>query len=147
MLSNGMPLLAKQAGVWEGVYRYYDQQGILIDEHASRLTCTIVDDRNYHQINEYTWSGGKKEVREFPAKYSNGRIWFDNDLIKGYAAQDQLDPYKRTMLLYWVRKEDTECYFYEMIQVDDECKTRTRTWHCFRKGILEKRVCIGEVKI
>jgi hypothetical protein len=147
MLANGMPLLAKQAGVWQGVYRYYDQQGILIDEHASRLTCTIVDDRNYHQTNEYTWSGGKTEVREFPAKYSNGRIWFDNDLIKGYAAEDKLDPYKRTILLYWIRKEDPDRCFYEMIQVDDEYKSRTRTWHCFRKGILEKRVCIDEVKI
>jgi hypothetical protein len=41
-LATQMPLLAKQAGVWVGTYRYYDADGNKIDEHASRLTCRVL---------------------------------------------------------------------------------------------------------
>lgn len=36
-----MPLLTRQEGVWEGVYRYYDADGNKIDEHRSRLICRV----------------------------------------------------------------------------------------------------------
>jgi hypothetical protein len=88
------PLLADNEGVWEGIYRYYDAAtGKLTDQHLSRLICRLTDDPRYtyHQTNYYFWADGRTETREFPAWYENGRIWWDNDLIKGWAAAMQ-DP-------------------------------------------------------
>ena len=44
-IKENMPLLARNEGVWEGWYRYYDAiAGKLIDEHRSRLICRIPED-------------------------------------------------------------------------------------------------------
>ena len=64
-LRAAMPLLARNEGVWEGYYRYYDAAGNKIDEHKSRLLCRIRDDRDYHQTNLYRWADGARETRDF----------------------------------------------------------------------------------
>lgn len=148
-IRSAMPMMARSEGVWEGVYRYYDSQGTKVDEHASRLVCRIPASGpwDYHQTNHYTWADGRKDVRDFLATFRDGRIWFDNDLIKGWAAADPLDPFGRTMLLYWVRKNEPALYLYEMIQVDDACRQRSRVWQWIRDGRVHMRTLIDEVKV
>lgn len=105
-IREAMPLLARGEGVWEGWYRYYDAaSGDLIDAHRSRLICRLPDDgpHDYHQTNHYFWPDGRAEIREFPADYRDGRIWWDNDLIKGWAAAMQPDDLHRSTCLNWVR--------------------------------------------
>ena len=48
----------------------------------------MVDDGKYgyQQTNHYFWEDGRTEIREFPAWYEDGRIWWDNELITGWAA-------------------------------------------------------------
>ncbi len=141
-----MPLLARHEGVWDGVYTYYNAAGEQIDEHTSRLLCRLDENatHQYHQTNHYTWPDGRKEVRDFPADYRDGRIWWDNDLIKGWAAEVSLDQNARTMMLYWQRTGDPSLYLYEMIQLSDNGENRCRTWHWIRDGKLETRTAIQE---
>lgn len=142
-----MPLLARHEGVWDGVYSYFNDKDELTDQHSSRLFCRILDDDAefpYHQTNHYSWADGRTEIRDFPARYRDGRIWWDNDLIKGWAAPVALDEYGRTMMLYWQRTGDPSLYLYEMIQISDNGQNRCRTWHWIRNGKLETRTTIQE---
>ncbi len=147
-IRENMPLLAANEGVWEGVYRYYDAvTGELIDSHKSRLLCRIPEDgkpSDYHQTNYYYWDDGKFETREFPADYKDGRIWWDNDLIKGWASTMQPDDRNLSTCLNWVRKNEAGIYLYEMIQVDDAVENRARTWQWFRDGKCYMRTLIDE---
>ncbi len=148
-IREDMPLLARHEGVWEGVYRYYDAAGNKTDEHLSRLVCRFPEtgEYPYHQTNHYTWPDGKTEERDFPATYANGRIWWDNDLIKGWAGSLDLDDLKRTTVLYWQRQTDPSTYLYEMIQISDCGKFRGRTWHWIKDGKIIQRTLIDEQKV
>lgn len=141
-----MPLLARHEGVWDGVYIYYDAAGDRIDQHRSRLLCRFREHEEfpYHQTNHYMWDDGRKEVRDFPATYADKRIWWDNELIKGWAAEVGLDDKQRTVMLYWQRQSDPGLYLYEMIQISDDGQNRCRTWHWIRDGQLETRTAIQE---
>lgn len=143
-----MPLLADNEGVWEGVYRHYDAAtGKLIDEHLSRLVCRILDDDErfpYRQTNHYFWADGRTEVREFPAWYEDGRIWWDNDLIKGWAAAMRPDDMGRSTCLNWTRKGEEDLYLYEMIQNSADRRSRARTWQWFRADKCFQRTLIDE---
>lgn len=144
--SERMPLLARHEGVWDGTYSYFDHNNNKIDEHASRLLCRMTgkDDIPYHQTNHYTWPDGRTVVRDFPATYREGRIWWDNELIQGWAAEVPLDEHNRTMMLYWQRTGDPSLYLYEQIQIADCGQNRCRTWHWIRDGVLETRTAIQE---
>lgn len=149
-LRKEMPLLARNEGVWEGWYRYYDaRSGKLTDEHRSRLLCRFPTDGPvpYHQTNYYFWDDGKREVRDFPAEYRDGRIWWDNELIKGWAAHMSPDDYNRSTCLNWVRQGEPDLYLYEMIQLSDDGKHRCRTWHWIKAGVCFQRTLIDEVFI
>lgn len=150
-LRENMPLLAANEGVWEGVYRYYDAEtGQMVDEHKSRLVCRIPEDgkpADYHQTNYYFWEDGKTDFREFPANYKDGRIWFDNDLIKGWAAAMQPDDNNLSQCLNWVRKGEDNLYLYEMIQIDKAVENRSRVWHWFRDGKCYLRTLIDEKNV
>jgi hypothetical protein len=145
-IREDMPLLARHEGVWEGVYRYYNAEGQLTDEHRSQLLCRILDDGPYpyHQTNYYLWDDGRVDVRDFPATYRDKRVWWDNELIKGWAAEEPLDEKKRTVVLHWERQGDPGLYLYEMIQISDDGQSRCRTWHWIRDGRLETRTAIEE---
>jgi hypothetical protein len=148
-IRKDMPLLARGEGIWDGFYRYYDGEGNKIDEHRSRLVCRFPKSGPYpyHQTNFYTWDNGKTETRDFPATFKDGRIWFDNELIKGWAAEVPLDDFNRTMMLYWKRKNEPDTYLYEMIQVSDDGKNRHRVWQWIREGKTRMRTLIDEVKV
>lgn len=145
-MAKEMPLLARHEGVWDGTYTYFNADSEKVDEHASRLLCRITGDDAvpYHQTNYYTWPDGKTEIRDFPATYRDGRIWWDNELIQGWAAEVGLDDKHRTIMLYWQRTGDPSLYLYEQIQISDDGQNRCRTWHWIRDGKLETRTAIQE---
>lgn len=147
-IRQNMPLLAAAEGVWEGIYRYYDaESGDKIDEHKSRLLCRLPEDgapADYHQTNYYYWADGRQETREFPANFDNGRIWWDNDFIKGWCAPMSPDDNNLSMCLHWERKKEEGVYLYEMIQVDHDNRFKSRTWQWFRNGKCFMRTLIDE---
>ena len=142
-LRASMPLLARNEGIWEGYYRYYDANGDKIDEHKSRLICRIKDDRDYHQTNLYRWADGKKEDRDFPAEIRDNRLVFTNE-ITGWAAAVDLDEFGRTMMLHWTRNNEPDLYLYEMIQLSDDGEARARVWHWYKSDRLFQRTLIDE---
>lgn len=148
-IKAAMPLLARHEGIWEGFYRYYDADGNKIDEHRSRLVCRFPDGAEfpYHQTNHYTWADGRSESRDFPATYKDGRIWWDNELITGWAAEVGLDGFNRTVMLYWVRKGQENTYLYEMIQISDCGNFRSRVWQWIEDGKLKMRTLIDEQRV
>ena len=145
-IKDDMPLFARHEGVWEGTYRHYDASGKLVDEHRSRLLCRFPDSGPwpYHQTNIYEWADGRTQVIDFPAEYRDHRLWWDNELIKGWAAELPLDDKGRSLVLYWQRASDPDLYLYEMIQMSDDGQKRCRTWHWIRNGELETRTAIDE---
>lgn len=147
-LKTDMPILSSNEGVWVGWYRHYDGDGKLFDEHRSKLICRFTDDEEkpYHQTNIYQWEDGKVEVRQFPATYKDKRLWFDNDLIYGWAAEVPLDSYNRTTMLNWVRKGEEDLYLYEMIHNSDCGKYRSRVWQWLKGGKISARTLIDEEK-
>lgn len=144
-IRKGMPVLARHAGEWVGVYTHVDTDNNLIDQHKSHLYCTFPDDgpHAYHQTNVYTWDDGRQETHVFPATYRAGRIFWDTDRIEGHAWE--VDP--RTVCLYWERKNMPGWYLYEMIQLSDCGTRRGRTWHWFENDELVRRTCIKETRL
>ncbi|MDJ0709234.1 MAG: hypothetical protein QNJ14_02535 [Woeseiaceae bacterium] len=142
-LRKNMPLLARNEGVWEGYYRYFDAAGNKIDEHRSRLICRIKEDREYHQTNVYRWADGKKETRDFPAEIRDNKLVLSG-IIHGWAAAVDLDEHNRTMMLHWTRDGEPDLYLYEMIQLSDDGNARARVWQWFRNDRLMQRTLIDE---
>lgn len=140
-----MPLLARHEGVWEGVYRHYNTEGVLTDEHQSRLICRFPEvGHPYHQTNHYRWADGKREIRDFPATVENARLRWDNDFINGWACDVVLDDFKRTTMLNWTRTGEPDLYLYEMIQLSDDGKSRARVWQWFKADRLFQRSLVDE---
>jgi hypothetical protein len=148
-IKNAMPLLARHEGVWDGWYRSFDRDGNAVDEHRSRLICRFPADGPYpyHQTNRYTWDDGREEVRDFPATFADGRVWFDTELITGWAAEVDLDQHRRSIMLYWERKGEPGLCLYEMIQLSDCGRYRSRVWQWIRNGRIELRTLIDEEKV
>jgi len=142
-LRANMPLLARNEGVWEGYYRYYDAAGSKLDEHRSRLVCRIKDDRDYHQTNMYRWADGKKETRDFPAEIRGNKLILSG-IIDGWAAAVDLDEQSRTMMVHWTRSGEPDLYMYEMIQISDDGNARARVWQWFRNDRLMQRTLVDE---
>ncbi len=144
-----LPVLSRHEGVWEGIYRYFDEEGHQTDEHKSRLVCRFPASGSnpYHQTNYYEWSDGRREVRDFPATIEDGRLIWDNELINGWAADVHLDDFGRTTMLYWVRNDAPEMYLYEMIHLSDCGRHRSRVWQWFKSGKLVGRTLIDERKV
>ena len=138
-----MPIIASNEGVWEGWYRYYTLEGEKTDEHRSRLLCRFLDEETYHQTNYYFWEDGKSEVKDFPTKIDGNRLVFYTH-IDGWAAEVPLDTFNRTTMLNWTRHNEPGIYLYEMIQVSDDRKSRSRVWQWFRDGRLFQRTLIDE---
>jgi hypothetical protein len=146
---SGIATLARHEGTWDGIYRYYDAAGRQVDEHRSRLICRFPADQpgSYRQTNRYTWADGRTEVREFPALIRDGRLIWQGDLIRGWAADVALDEFARTSMLYWTRNNEPGVYVYEMIQLSDCGRYRARVWQWFRNGRLDQRTLIDEQKV
>lgn len=149
LLRETFPLLARNEGIWEGWYRHFDIDGNQIDAHRSKLVCRIPDDAQniYHQTNHYTWEDGSTEIRDFKGEAFEDKLVFDNDLIKGWAAEVKLDENRRTMMLHWERVDEPGIYLYEMIQLSDCGKLRTRVWQWIKDGKTLKRTLIDERKV
>jgi hypothetical protein len=148
-LRTAMPILARHEGVWEGHYRYFDAEGALIDQHASRLICRFPEDGPYpyHQTSIYRWADGRTETRDFPATWSEGRLNWSGDGSSGWAIEVSEDPRARTLMLYWARKDAPNAYLYELIQISDCGRYRSRVGQWIEDGRVRMRTLIDEQKV
>ncbi len=148
-IREGMPLLAKHEGEWEGVYTYVDRDGKIIDQHRSHLTCLLPAEGefDYVQINRYTWPDGRSEEHSFPAAYDgHGHLFFDTERLKGIIWG--LD--ENAMYLTWKYKSadpaDDQRLF-EIILLSDDGQQRSRVWQWLEQGVCVRRTLINETKV
>ncbi len=144
-----IPLFASQEGIWEGVYRHYDESGNKIDEHKSRLMCHIIENDPYpfRQTNYYFWADGRQEVRSLSAVITNRRICWETDLIIGWAEEILMDDLKRTYLSHWIRKDDVDLMMYGTIQLSECGQYRTGLGQWLKGGKAIQRTFIDEYRI
>lgn len=146
-IREGMPLLAKHEGYWEGEYVYLNPQGEVIDRHRSHLACLFPDpgsEFEYDQTNTYTWPDGRTEQHHFPGSYDGyGRMNFDTERIRGVCwGVDE-----NTIYLTWIYKEQgVDLRLFELIVLDEDGKNRCRTWQWVRNGVIEMRTIINETR-
>ena len=151
IIANTMPLVAAQAGVWDGEYVHFDAEHREVDRHRSRLVCRLFDgedgEARLAQTNIYEWGDGTKEIRYFDGAFRGDRVWIDNVNIECWSAEVALDETHRTILVGWVRAGEPDFRFYELITVAEGGDAKNRTWHWYRKGRLFQRTLINEVRV
>jgi hypothetical protein len=143
-----MPLVAAQAGVWQGEYVHLDGDHREIDRHSSKLICRLFDGADgaarLVQSNIYEWSDGSREIRYFDGTLRGDRIVISNENIDGWVAPLAMDATERTIMVLWIRAGEPDFRFYEMITVSDDGLAKNRTWHWYRQGRLFQRTLINE---
>ena len=144
-IRDGMPVLVRHEGIWEGTYTVIDNDGNIVDKHKSRITCEFPDDAPapYLQTNRYEWSDGKVEEYQFPGSYCDSALWFDTERIDGKAweADDSI------IILWFSYKDIPDAYVYEMIHISKCSNHRARTWHWFKNGEIYQRTLIKEDRV
>jgi hypothetical protein len=151
VIARTMPIVAAQAGVWEGEYVHLDADHNVIDRHRSRLVCRLFDGEEgaarLVQTNIYDWADGTREIRYFEGIYRGDRIWIDNVNIHGWTAAVSLDETGRTIMVGWVRADEPDFRYYEMITVAEDGDAKNRTWHWYSQGRLFQRTVINETRV
>ncbi len=120
-----LKLFPKHAGIWEGTYRRIGADGQLIDQWKSRLTCAMLPDRKYHQVNQYTWDDGFTECLDFgicPFNEKNELI-FENPRLSGKAWESG-----RSVILIWDYKHRPGMTLFEQIDLIGNDDHRIRVW-------------------
>lgn len=153
-LKSKLPVLAKNDGVWEGMYRRYGPDGKLMSEFNSRVVMRFRDDapenEMYHQTNVYRFANGKGQVIESTGSFDGTRLNFGSDRdISGWAADDQTDPHGQTCLLYMevhsaTPQLDKGTICYELVQLSACGKYRARAAQYVENGRIVMRTMIDE---
>ncbi|MGC1309862.1 MAG: DUF3598 family protein [Phormidesmis sp.] len=149
-IREAMPVLVRHEGQWLGTYTTIDNEGIVLDQHQSRITCQFPAGQShpYYQTNRYTWfdsEGSENKVQEyqFPGTYRDKSLWFDTERIEGRAWEAD----NRIVILKFAYKDISDTYVYEMIHISDCNNHRGRTWHWFKQGEIYQRTLIKEKRI
>jgi hypothetical protein len=148
-IREGMPLLARHDGEWEGVYTHVDAGGKVIDQHRSHLSCRfpVGEDHDYYQVNTYTWPDGRREVHEFPGRYDGyGRMTFDTERLRGVTWP--LD--ETAIYLTWTYKSTdpgVDQRLFELILLSPDGRHRTRVWQWLEHGVCVRRTLIDETRV
>jgi hypothetical protein len=154
-LRTGMPLLCSNEGIWEGTYSYLTPDNQVVDQHRSLLVCRVLDDdaeHPYRQTNITLWPDGRVWRMEYPARYRDGRIHFDDALIAGHFAELPDGLLRRTIVgtwrwkkpEQWLQRPCGDVEMFEMIQNSRDGRHRSRTWHWIEDGAVILRTLVQE---
>lgn len=153
-LKAKLPVLAKNDGVWEGMYRRYGPDGALMGAFNSRVVMRFRSDapdtEMYHQTNVYRFANGKGQVIDSKGWFDGARLNFGSDRdISGWAADDLTDPHGQTCLLYMEvhsatpqLAKGTICY--ELVQLSACGNYRARAAQYTQDGRIVMRTMIDE---
>lgn len=141
-----MPALFAHEGIWEGVYRHLDPDGMLVDTHLARVEVIypVEGPPHYVQRNTFTWADGRTHFVELPGTFRDGRMWWDNAAFHGSAWQTD----GGLVLLHLHRKDVPGAWFWEVICPPTIAGVRARTWHWFdADGFLIRRTLCDEHRV
>lgn len=153
-LKSHLPILARNEGVWDGMYRRYDSEGSLMAEFASRVIMRFRDgvpeQEMYHQTNLYRFSSGQGQVIESTGWFDGEGLHFGSDRdISGWAADDVTDIHGNTCLLYMAVHSATSqlaagTLCYELVNLSSCGRYRARAAQYMHDGRLVMRTLIDE---
>jgi hypothetical protein len=144
-LARAMPTIGRHRGIWQGIYRHVDAEGVLVDQHRTTVRCAFPDDgpHPYIQYNHFQWDDGREHHAVLPGVLRENRLWWDVDTFQGYSWESA----DGILLLNLTRKDEPGANFFEMITIGNTGEYRSRTWQWFRDGRLYKRTLCDERKI
>lgn len=140
-----MPAIVAHEGEWEGVYRYLDADGTLLDEHQTWTRCEFPDegDDHYIQHNRLSWADGRTAEYRFPGTWRDGYLRWDTDRFHGLGWETE----GGVLMLRLERRDVPDSYYVEMINLAPDRQTRARTWQWFKGGKPWKRTLCDERRI
>lgn len=153
-LRAALPVLARNEGVWDGMYRRYGADGAMIAAFRSRIVMRFrsdaPDDQMYHQTNLYRFADGRTQAIESRGWFDGARLRFGSDRdISGWAADDLTDPSGLVFLLHMHVRTATPqlpagTLCYELGQLSADGTRRARMAQYIHDGQLIMRTMIDE---
>jgi hypothetical protein len=144
-LAAAMPAMLGHEGWWDGWYRHYDGDGVLLDAHRTRTHCEFPAGGRWHYIQHsyLEWDDGRSASYEFGGRLKGDRLVWDTERFRGYGWQTHED----TLMLRLDRLDVPGAYYIEMISIAPDGQSRARTWQWFRDGKPWKRTLCNEQSI
>jgi hypothetical protein len=143
----GLPALAEQMGVWEGVFRRYDAEGGLQESFAITVVQRLEarDGRwLYSQTSLYSESARGPRRIEASGEFREGRLHFQSERVRGWAMDVPDAPGTAVLLLESL--DGSGLQMQEVSQLVDGGRGRLRTTQILREGRLVGRSHIDERK-
>jgi len=118
-------LFPKHTGIWEGTYTRINAEGKMLDRWKSRLTIRMMENGQYHQVNQYFWEDGFEECLDFGICNFNekGELIFENPRLSGKAWETG-----RSVVLIWEYKHRPGMTLFEQIDLIGDDDHRIRVW-------------------
>ncbi|MFM7265079.1 MAG: CpcT/CpeT family chromophore lyase [Cyanobium sp.] len=148
-----MALIAQQ-GVWQGTFRRYDGNGSCCDSFASTIVVRLEERSGqvrYHQSNHYRWPDGAEQAFDSEGEICDGRIWFHNGQLEGWAMElpepgAAGDGSSAAVLRMWSQKQEGAQQV-ELIQLSSDGRRRHRLFQSVCAGEVVRRTVIDEEKV
>ena len=144
-LYEGLPVLARNEGRWDGTYRIVKPDGTPVEQYDFRIRVTLSQDnsRAYRQDSYYTYPDGTKSAIVFQAAYADGGVQWDDERIFGRLWEISDDTIYLTFGFH--QMPNTVCH--EMIQTQPNGIDRGRTWLWYVDGRLDRYTLIDERRV
>jgi hypothetical protein len=142
-----LPALAQQMGVWEGVFRRYDAEGVLQESFASTVVQRLEEkDGRWHYTQTSLFPAATQGPRRIEAsgEIIGERLYFQSERLRGWAMDVPEAP--GTTVLLFESLDGSGLQVQEVSQLVDGGRRRLRTTQTLRDGRLVGRSHIDEQK-
>ena len=142
-LAKAMPVMAKHAGSWEGMFRWLKPNGELLREYEFRNTIILTGGTPpYRQENWYR-ENGEERTSFFEAELREGRLVMLGDRLSGevWEIDDQ------TIAALVTSPTVAGLMQYEFVTIAQDGSTRGRVGMAFNGGELDRVLLVEEKRV
>ena len=144
------PHIAKQAGVWRGIFSRLEADGRLAAEFPSETIMRIVPGEArllYHQTNIYRPVEKPPETLETFGEIRDGKIHFWTSRLDALKMVEPGDSTGRCTVLLMDYEDGSGMYMHQIVSLSDDGRYRSRTAQYLVRGKILRRTLIDEEKI
>jgi hypothetical protein len=150
-LAQVMPVMARHEGVWEGMFRRLNPEGQILEAFKAQITVRYFPDERwpevYHQTNRYFLPDGKITQYDTMGGFKDGKLVFESARVIGWSLDDPTDIYKRNALMFMDYVQEPGLHVYEIMQISDCNRYRTRMAQFLKDGRTFQRTLIDEERL
>ena len=142
------PALARQQGVWKGIWRSYGPDGTLRESFDAVLISRFIATDGkliFQQTNHYPNRGDSPQTIESSGEVRDGRICFSNPRLKGWSQPLADDPTGRSSVLMIHFNDGSSLQ--EIVTNSEDGLRRHRSAQVIKDGHIVRRTLIDEEKI